>query len=101
MVNQYKVKYFNFLKLFQKFLSFINFYTYLYVILWFLQGILFICLFFDLAVSFKLCMLIFISLCSIHLCSSVYEIINDYIFDNFLKRFFSLIILLISCKLVI
>lgn len=101
MLKEIQTKYLEFLKVYYKCLVNIHLYYYFYNILWFLQLMVLICFIFNLIIGYKLFIITFITVCLIHLSYTFYEVLNDYIFNPFLKRVFSIIILLISCKMII
>jgi hypothetical protein len=100
ILKELKLKYLDFLKIYYNKFLIINNNIYFYNLLWLLQGVLLICFIFKLIIGYKLFLIIFITLCNIHLWYTFYEIMNDYIFNFFFKKFFSIIILLISCKII-
>lgn len=96
-----KNKYFLFLENFQVILYSINTYSFFFYFLWIIQFILIICLLLKVTLAYKIILCFFLQLIVIHFSISIFEIINDYIFNNFLKRIFALFVLIITYSFII
>jgi len=100
MIEEVKVKYFNFIEKWKISLSKINNYVYLYIVLWWVQVVIVICKIEAINGTIKLCMVGVLTIGGIHFSSSIVEIINDYIFNKVVKGIFSIMIVIITYKLV-
>lgn len=101
MVVELKKKYFNLLKSFQYSLFKINNFGYFYIYLWIVQCLIISSFFLNIVSLQEISIFIFMCLCSIHLSVSVLEILNDYIFDNYLKQVFTIFFLLSTLKFIV
>jgi len=101
MIEEFTVKYFNFIEKWKISLSKINNYVYLYILLWWVQVFILVCKIEEINGAINLCMVGLLSIGVIHFSISVVEIINDYIFNKVVKGIFGTIMLIITYKLII